>query len=102
VQVVFTPLAERQIDRLHEHLTEVAGEARADAVVNRITAYCLGLDLFPKRGARRDDIIPGLRIIGFERRFAIAFVVTEELVLIEGVFQGGQDYQAAYRERGEE
>ncbi|WP_131550208.1 type II toxin-antitoxin system RelE/ParE family toxin [Roseococcus sp. SYP-B2431] len=69
--------------------------------MNRLTPYCLGLEVFPKRGMRRDDIVPGLRIIGFERRFAIAFVATEDLVLIEGVFHGGQDYEAAYRERDE-
>lgn len=99
MKVAFTPLAERQIDRLHEYLMEVAGEQRADAIVRRLTDYCLRLDLFPRRGRRRDDIIPGLRIIGFERRFAIAFVVTEEHVLIEGIFHGGQDYEAAYRGR---
>jgi toxin ParE1/3/4 len=37
-------------------------------------------------GMARDDLLPGLRVIGFERRITIAFVVTEAVVLIEGIF----------------
>jgi toxin ParE1/3/4 len=49
------------------------------------------------RGQKRDDLLPGLRTIGFERRITIAFVVTADIVLIEGVFYGGQDFEAAFR-----
>jgi plasmid stabilization system protein ParE len=54
---------------------------------------------FPERGTRRDDLLPGLRTIGFERRVTIAFVVTPDTVLIEGIYYGGQDFEAAIRER---
>ena len=36
---------------------------------------------------------------GFERRVTIAFVVTEAAVLIEGIFYGGRDFEAAFRKR---
>jgi toxin ParE1/3/4 len=58
---------------------------------------CFGRSTFPSRGRRRDDILPGLRVIGFERRVNIAFVVTADTVFIEGIFYGGRDYEAAVR-----
>ena len=47
------------------------------------------------RGTQREDVLPGLRTIGFERRATIAFLVEGDLVLIEGVFHGGQDFESA-------
>lgn len=40
----------------------------------------------PFRGRARDDIRPGLRIIGYKRRVVIAFLVVEAVVVIVGVF----------------
>jgi toxin ParE1/3/4 len=93
---IFTPRAERQIDGLHEYIAGQAGERRADAYVARIVAFCMGFATFPLRGQQRDDLLPGLRTTGFERRATIAFVVTKEAVLIEGVFYGGQDFEAGF------
>ncbi len=45
----------------------------------------------------RDDLLPGLRATGFERRVTIAFVVTVDAVLIEGTFYGGQDFDAVFQ-----
>ncbi len=53
--------------------------------------------MFPERGRRRDDILPGLRVTRFERRVTIAYLVTADAVLIEGVFYGGQDFETALR-----
>jgi toxin ParE1/3/4 len=47
--------------------------------------------VFPKRGARRDDLRPGLRILGFERRAAIALQATAETVVILRILYGGRD-----------
>jgi toxin ParE1/3/4 len=98
VRVIFTPLAERHIDQLHEYITEHANEERADGYIGRIVDYCNGFKTFPHRGTKRDDLLPGLRVAGFERRVTIAFVVTEEAVLIEGIFYGGRDFEAALLE----
>ena len=57
----------------------------------------MALESFPERGTRRDDIRPGLRVIGFERRATIVFQVLEDEVIIVRVFYGGQDYEAALR-----
>lgn len=93
-RVVFTPAAEREVDELHGWISARAGERTADAFVERIVSYCLGFSTFPERGRRRDDLLPGLRIIGFERRVTIAFVVDGDIVSIEGVFYGGRDFEA--------
>jgi toxin ParE1/3/4 len=98
VRVLFTASAERQLDRLHRHIADRAGEGIADGYVDRIVTFCQGLSTFPLRGKARDDLLPGLRTIGFERRVTIAFMVTTDAVLIEGVFYGGQDFEANFRE----
>lgn len=97
MRIVFTPLAERQIDQMHAYITESSGyESRADAYVARIIAFCFDLVPFPERGTRRDDILQGLRLINFERRVTIAFKILEDRVLIEGIFYGGQDVETFY------
>ena len=45
-------------------------------------SYCLAFDYFPERGVRRDELRPGLRIVGFERRVTIAFHITPALVVV--------------------
>lgn len=94
MRVIFTSRAERQLDALHEYISSRAGENIADGYIGRIVTYCQKLDMFPIRGQRRDDILPGLRTIGFEGRATIAFMVDEDLVLIEGIFFGGQNFEA--------
>jgi toxin ParE1/3/4 len=74
VRVIFTPLAERQIDSLHEFIAGSSGESRADGYISRIVAFCMGLETFPLRGQQREDLLPGLRTIGFERRITIALL----------------------------
>ncbi len=99
MRVVFTPLAERQIDALHRYVTEHSGfESRADRYIERIIDYCLGFKVFPYRGTSRDDLMPGLRTIAFQRRVTIAYLVTDDLILIEGIYYGGQDFERAFSE----
>jgi toxin ParE1/3/4 len=97
VRVIFTPRAERHLDALHGYINTKASEGLADAYVARIVAFCMGFATFPLRGQARDDLLPGLRTTGFEGRATIAFVVTKEVVLIEGVFYGGQDFEASFQ-----
>ena len=98
MRIIFTSRAERQIDSLHEYITEKASQIRADAYIARIVAFCTRLETFPLRGQQRDDLLSGLRTIGFEHRITIAFVVTTDAVLIEGIFYGGRDFEAAFQD----
>jgi toxin ParE1/3/4 len=99
-EVSFRPLAEADLVRLYDYIAEASGPAVAGAYVNRIEAACLALESFPERGTRRDDIRPGLRLMGFERRATIMFQVTEHEVVIVRIFYGGQDYERAMRPGG--
>jgi toxin ParE1/3/4 len=59
----------------------------------RIEAACMALAEFPERGTRRDDIAPGLRILGFERRVTIAFRMLRTRVEIVTIAYGGRDFE---------
>jgi len=77
-------------------------EATADRYLGRLLGACHALHQFPLRGMRRDYLLPGLCVIGFERRATIVFTVEEALTRVEihGVHYGGQDFEAALREEG--
>lgn len=56
-----------------------------------------GLHRRPGRiGHLRSDIRPGLRILGFERRLTIAFVVGTETVTILRVFAAGRNWEETF------
>jgi plasmid stabilization system protein ParE len=57
--------------------------------------------MFPERGTRRDDVFPGLRVLGYRRRVSVTFTVEPEGVVIQGVFYGGQDFEALLKEESE-
>ena len=99
VRVIFTPLAARHIDSLHEYIAMHASEECADGYVGRLGDFCNGLSTFSLRGTQRDDLLSGLRVTGFERRVTIAFIVKAEGVLIEGIFYGGRDFEVEFRDR---
>jgi plasmid stabilization system protein ParE len=73
--VVFTPRAERQLDRLYSFIAGQSGTARAEHFVGALMADCLSLSTFPESGARRDDIRLNMRVKGFRRRVSIAFSI---------------------------
>lgn len=91
--VVFTPEAQEQLADLYRYIATAASPEIADRYTSAIVTYCEGLQTFPHRGARRDDVRPGLRITNYKKRTVIAFDVDSERVSIIGVFYGGQDYE---------
>jgi toxin ParE1/3/4 len=74
---------------------------RASFYTDAIIDYCDGLATFPERGTQRDDILPGLRVIGYRRGATIAFAIRRQTVVILGVFYGGRDYEAALKDEPE-
>ncbi len=93
MDVIFTRRARGHLRSLKAYISKQSYPSRADAYTARILDYCEGLSTFPMRGTKRDDIIDGLRLIGFERSATIAFVVTENQVIIEGVFYRGRSVE---------
>lgn len=96
-KVGFRPRAEADLLGLYRYIAEEAGHEVAGTYIERIEAACIALEPFPKRGARRDDIRPGLRILGFERRVTIVFQTRRAAVTIVRIFYGGQDHERILR-----
>ena len=98
-EVKFTPRAERHLRDLQQYIAVEVGPQTAGRYIERVIDYCLGLETFPLRGTQRNDLRPGLRVLGFERRVAIAFTVDDAAVVVHGIFYGGQDFERLWRDK---
>lgn len=92
-RVIFTPAARHDLFSIYEWIAARASLLVAISYIERLETYCLGFDIASERGHRRDEIIPGLRIVGYERRVTIAFVVDDDCVTILRMFYGGQNWE---------
>ena len=92
-EVVFSPEAIDDLNRLYDWIASVAGSTVALRYIERIETFCMRLDLASERGVLREDIRPGLRVVGFERRLTVAFSVGAETVIIYRLFYGGQNWE---------
>jgi toxin ParE1/3/4 len=90
--VTFTPEARNDLLHLGDWIAERAGVDVALNYIERLEAYCAGFETAGERGQQRDDIRPGLRVVGFERRVAIAFTVSDIEVTILRLYYGGQNW----------
>ena len=95
-RVVFSPEARGDLLGIYDYIFELASPQRAMAYVERIETYCLGFADFPERGTLRDDIRPGLRVIGLEGRVTIAFHLKDGQVTIDRVLYAGRDLGAVF------
>lgn len=95
--VVFAPEASEQLDKSFRYIAD--GSPRiAERFTDAIIATCETLASFPYRGVSREDVRPGLRITHHKGRTIIACAVneTKHVVLILGIFYGGQAYEAFF------
>ncbi|MGJ0502645.1 MAG: type II toxin-antitoxin system RelE/ParE family toxin [Methylocystis sp.] len=94
-EVEYALQADEDFGWLYDVIAEASSAMRALAYVERLRAFCDRLDYASERGTRRDDIRPGLRIIGFERRVTVAFTVEAERVVVLRLFYGGANWEDA-------
>ncbi len=92
-RVIFAPSAEADLIELYDYIAKRSGSQRAYSYTDRIRQFCAGLINFPERGRKHDDLWPGLRIIGFERRANIAYHITIEFVIIDRIAYGGRNIE---------
>lgn len=78
---------------LYDWIAEAAGPATALSWTERLEGWCMGFELASERGHLREDIRPGLRIVGFERRVTVALVVEDDRVIILRVFYAGRNWE---------
>ena len=95
-KVIFAPAAEADMLSLYDHIADRSGSVRAMGFIDRIETYCLGFAVAGERGTRRDDLRPGLRIVGFERRVTIAFHLDADTVVIDRVLYRGRDVAGVF------
>ena len=90
-EVRISPLAQRDLKGIAEWIIDQSGHVRtASSYTRRIRTYSNGFKNFPHRGTKRDDLYPGIRLTGFERRVTIAFSVEDDTVIIARIFYGGR------------
>lgn len=95
-RLVYAPTAQSDLVEIHAFVATASSDEIASRYIDRIEAYCATFDLAAARGAPRDDLLPGLRIVGFERRITIAFTLDEDAVTFLRFFYGGQDWEEAF------
>lgn len=95
-RVAFAPEAAEDLIGLYDWIVEAASPTVAIRYIDRVEAFCRRLGIGSERGHLRSDIRPGLRILGFERRLTIAFVVGAETVTILRVFAAGRSWEATF------
>ncbi|OIN44147.1 plasmid stabilization protein [Pseudomonas azotoformans] len=100
--VTFSPEALTQLDALEDYISDAGSPLVAARFVDNLVTCCENLTLFPLRGTRRDDVLPGLRITHYRHSTVIAFRVDARArrVSILGVFYGGQDYAVLSQQEG--
>ncbi len=90
--VEFSQDAKNDLLALYEQIAEASSPTIALNYIERIEEYCRGFEVASERGHLRDDIREGLRITGFEKRVAIAFIVEDDRVVILRLFYGGRNW----------
>lgn len=99
-RVIFRPSALADLKSLYDYI-EPRNPKDAARFVQRIEAHCMKLADFPNRGTRRDDLRAGMRVIGFERRVAIAFVVLADAVEISRILYAGRDIESSLEDEAD-
>jgi toxin ParE1/3/4 len=94
--VVFSPEAKDDLRQIYDWIADAASPAVAISYIERLETWCLEFDLASQRGHIRDDVRPGLRIVGFERRVTVAYAVDEDRVTILRLFYGGRDWERVF------
>jgi plasmid stabilization system protein ParE len=82
------------LEGIQDYVSANASPLRAQIYLRRIRAFIEGMRTFPERGTVRNDLARGLRIVGFERRVAVAFTVAETEIVILRLLYGGRSFDS--------
>jgi toxin ParE1/3/4 len=99
-KLVLRPAADADLDDIYKYISKRSGSSEiAISYVRRIRAWCDQLLIFPAGGRARDDLRPGVRIISFEKRVVIAYMILSSGdIEIGRFFYGGRNYEAIIRD----
>ena len=89
--LIFSSKARQQFRKLRRSIASVSGsEVTARNYMSALTDYIGQLPDFPLRGQAFSLHHPGMRIIGFRKTLLIAFLVTDDSVVILSVLSTRQ------------
>lgn len=94
--IIYTSEAGDNLDWIYHTVAEASSATTADRYDRRIRTFCERLDYGSERGTSRNELRSGLRVIGFERRITVAFMVEPERVVILRVFYGGVNWEKEF------
>lgn len=97
-RVEFSQAARSDLFAIYDWINQASGWETATGYIERLERYCIGFGVASERGMSHDELYPGLRVVGFERRVAIAFLVRDESVVIVRLFYGGQDWRKSFED----
>jgi plasmid stabilization system protein ParE len=97
--VVYDQDALRDLATRQNWIEERASAKTAVAYTARVQAACDAIGWAPTQGRLIEEIDPGLRVIGFERRHNIYFKVADGKVRVLRVLFHGRDASSAFRKR---
>ena len=90
--------ARRDVNELIDYIARASGSVTtALRYADRIEARCNSIGDVPRGGRSRDDLLPGLRTVPFERSVLICYTIESGAVWITNVLHGGRDVDAALR-----
>lgn len=96
-RLVFRDEAEADLVALYNYIARASSSFHtAFSFTERLREACFKLVEFPDRGAPRDDIKAGLRILSIERKTVITYFVKGDEVIISNIFHGGRDWEAFF------
>lgn len=87
------------IEQLFSYVLETSFDAvTAARFTDRIFERCEKIGNAPFAGISRNDLGPGIRIVPFERKAVILYIVRDQTVWITNIFSGRRDYAALMRQ----
>ena len=92
-EVVLSPEARDDLLAIYDWVAERASPAVTLGYLERLEAHLRGFAQSAERGHLRNDVRPGLRINGFERRVAIVFVVDGDRAVILRLAYGERNWE---------
>jgi toxin ParE1/3/4 len=95
-QVRFAGKAKTDLKNIASYIRNHSDKQCAYDYVKRIREFCCNLEAFPHLGTSQSDLLPGLRILGFEGRISIAFTIDENQAIILRIFYGDQDFDRSF------
>lgn len=99
-EVVYRPEALTDIEAIFLYVLEASQSLQiASGFTDRILDRCQRIGDAPRGGVARDDLMPGIRVVPFEKKAVIAYTLQDDKVVIVNIFYGGRDYHALFNTR---